>query len=104
MKPIRSLFFPACASLLLVHAAFTDPAITGVTAQQRYPWNGKVDITYTVSGDIASTASAQGRIPSLKVAATDDTTETTYVATSLDGDTTLTDGTHRIVWDMGRRG
>ncbi len=34
-------------------AAFAAPTITGVTAQQRYPWNGKVDISYTVTGDIA---------------------------------------------------
>ena len=37
-------------------AAFAAPTITGVTAQQRYPWNGKVDISYTVTGDIAAEA------------------------------------------------
>ena len=31
-------------------------AITDVTAQQRCPWNGKVDISYTVTGDIAAEA------------------------------------------------
>ena len=31
-------------------ALANPPIITNVTAQQRYPWNGKVDITCTVSG------------------------------------------------------
>ena len=39
----------------IVSVAGADtPTITGVTAQQRYPWNGKVDISYTVAGDIGS--------------------------------------------------
>ena len=39
-----------------------SPTITGVTAQQRYPWNGKVDISYTVTSGfgVASDKSAQG--------------------------------------------
>jgi len=28
--------------------------ITGATAKQRYPWNGKVDITYTLTGDVTA--------------------------------------------------
>lgn len=30
--------------------AFGEVAVTGVTAKQRYPWNGLVDITVTLSG------------------------------------------------------
>jgi formylglycine-generating enzyme required for sulfatase activity len=91
-------------SLLLAHASLAAPAITGVTAQQRYPWNGKVDITYTVSGDIAAAAKAQAAIPSLKVTATDQDSGTTYTATSLSGDTGLADGAHSLVWDMDADG
>ncbi|MBR4172224.1 MAG: formylglycine-generating enzyme family protein [Kiritimatiellae bacterium] len=80
--------------------ALATPSITNVTAQQRYPWNGKVDISYTVSGDIpASAPSAM-----LKVTARDETSETSFVASSLTGDTTLTDGTHSLVWDMEAQG
>ena len=88
------------------HMAFAEPAITGVTAQQRYPWNGKVDITYTVSGDIANTAKQQALITSLKVTATDRETGTAYTATalSLSGNTGLGDGTHTLVWDMDAEG
>ena len=84
--------------------AFASPAITGVTAQQRYPWNGKVDITYTASGDIPATAKEQALITSLKVTATDQETGTSYTATSLSGDMSLANGTHSIVWDMDAQG
>ena len=91
-------------SVVIILPALANPAITGVTAQQRYPWNGKVDITYTVSGDIAAAANAQAAISMLKITATDQETGTTYTATSLSGDTGLTDGMHNFVWDMDAQG
>lgn len=94
----------AFAALAAAHLAVATPTITDVTAQQHYPWDGKVDITYTVSGDIAATAMEQGLITSLKVTATDGMTGTSYAATSLSGDASLADGTHSIVWDMGAQG
>ena len=94
----------AIATILLATSSPAAPAITGVTAQQRYPWNGKVDITYTVSGDIAAATHAQAAIPSLKVTARDQDTGTSYTATSLSGDTGLSDGTHALVWDMDTQG
>ena len=81
-------------------AIAATPTITGVTAQQRYPWNGKVDISYTVTGDIAAEAKERGLLTSLKVTATDRDANTTYTATSLSGDKSLAAGTHSIVWDM----
>ena len=66
MKIIRLSYLTVAASILLATTTLADPAIIGVTAQQRYPWNGKVDITYTVSGDIAATARQQALITSLK--------------------------------------
>ena len=85
-------------------ASAAAPTITGVTAQQRYPWNGKVDISYTVTGDIAEAAKQQAVLTSLKVTATDRDANKTYTATQLSGDTALTAGTHAIVWDMGAEG
>jgi len=84
-------------------AAFADPSITEVTAVQRYPWNGKVDISYKASG-IASAAKENGWLTSLKVTATDKQSGTTYTATSLTGDTSVSDGTHAAVWDMSAQG
>ena len=80
------------------------PTISGVTAQQRYPWNGKVDISYTVTGDIAAEAKQRAVFTSLKVTAIDNVANTTNIATHLSGDTALTAGTHKFVWDMNAEG
>ncbi len=87
-------------------SGFTSPTIFGVTAQQRYPWNGKVDITYTVFGDIAGYALTNGLITTLKVTASDKVANKTYTATAaaLSGATTLTEGNHAIVWDLDQQG
>ena len=91
-------------SVLVVKVFAEMPSITGVTAQQRYPWNGKVDISYTVTGDIAAEAKQQALLTSVKVTATDRTANTMYTATQLSGDLALTAGTHSIVWDMDAEG
>ena len=71
-------------SALVCMASFAaTPTITGVTAQQRYPWNGKVDISYTITGDIAAEANQRAVFTSLKVTATDKDTEAIYEATQL---------------------
>lgn len=83
--------------------AFADPSITNVTAKQRYPWNGKVDITYTASG-IETAAKENAWTTSIKVTAKDNDTDTTYTATTLTGDTSFADGSHALVWDMAAQG
>ncbi len=95
------------ALILMLHGSISYaamPTITGVTAQQRYPWNGKVDISYTVTGDIAEEAKQQAVLTSLKVTAIDMVANTTNIATQLSGDLSLEDGTHAIVWDMNAEG
>ena len=95
----------AVAIIAISFATQADtPTITNVTAQQRYPWNGKVDIAYTVSGGIAAMARQDALITSLKVTATDVDAGQTYTASSLSGDMGFTDGTHNIVWDMDADG
>ena len=87
--------------------ALATPTITNVTAQQRYPWNGKVDISYTVSGmeDLETVKKEYGLLAlNLKVSAIDYDSVTTNVASALSGDTALTNGTHSIVWDMDADG
>lgn len=43
-----------CARTILAGAALAaEPAIS-VTAKQRYPWNGLVDVDFTVAGDSGS--------------------------------------------------
>lgn len=97
----------AVADLLIGFASASfaaTPTITSVTAQQRYPWNGKVDISYTVTGDIAAEAKQKALITSFKATATDKVANKTYTATKLSGDRALTAGTHKFVWDLGAEG
>ena len=60
------------ASFYMAFTMFAaTPTITGVTAQQRYPWNGKVDISYTITGDISAIAHEPYMVNVLKVSAMD---------------------------------
>ena len=105
MKSIlTTLVVVAAATITSYTADAAAPTITGVTAQQRYPWNGKVDISYTVTGDIAAEAKQRAVFTSLKVTAIDKVANTTNIATQLSGDTALTAGTHKFVWDMNAEG
>ncbi|MBQ6142296.1 MAG: formylglycine-generating enzyme family protein [Kiritimatiellae bacterium] len=104
MKSILTTLVVVAATIASYTADAATPTITGVTAQQRYPWNGKVDISYTVTGDIAAEAKQRAVFTSLKVIAIDKVANTTNIATQLSGDTTLTAGTHKFVWDMNAEG
>ena len=95
----------ALAATVMANLAYADtPTITDVAAQQRYPWNGKVDISYAVTGDIAKEAKQRALLTSLKVTAIDMVANTTNIATQLSGDLSLDEGTHAIVWDMDAEG
>ena len=97
------LILASTIAVMLCTSLIATPAITNVTAQQRYPWNGKVDITYMVSGieDLETVKKEYGLLAlELKVSAIDFDSGTTNVAIALSGDTALTNGTHGIVWDM----
>jgi len=83
--------------LVLAGSGFADTTITDVTAQQRYPWNGKVDISYTVEN------SGTDKLV-LAVWAIDQTTGITNVATTVSGNTAYESGRHHIVWDMNADG
>ena len=88
------------AFMALLCSAAT-PTITGVTAQQRYPWNGKVDIKFEIVGDLATGAA---RIFALS--ATDRVTGMNYVAaaSALSGDVGTSSGVHHVIWDMDAQG
>lgn len=100
---MKTMLF-AMSMLISMIASAATPTITGVTAQQRYPWNGKVDISYTVSGDIAAEAKQRALLTSLKVTANDKVANKTYTATKVSGDMALTAGTHKFVWDLDAEG
>ena len=52
---MKLLSFVLVVTGLTVNAA---PYITNVVAKQRYPWNGKVDVSYEVVGDVTSEVEA----------------------------------------------
>ncbi len=79
--------------------------IRNVIAKQRYPWNGKVDITYTLTGDV-TVGQPTWNPPVLSVTATNRVVGTTYTAltTALSGDTGTAEGAHHVVWDLNTQG
>ena len=102
MSIVKSLMFAACAVVTACAAGGAE--IRNVTAKQRYPWNGKVDISYTIVGDVAAEAAQSGEVAVLKVAAIDKTANTTNIASALSGDMSIAEGAHSLVWDMGADG
>ena len=88
MKLLNTLL--ALCSTFAGFAAAT-PVVSDVTARQRYPWNGMVDIDYTITGsDTEDTAIA--------VQVTDTDTGKVYTPTNfLEAPPTVA-GRHRITW------
>lgn len=48
---MKSIKLTAIAVLLIAGESFAASTVSDVVARQRWPWNGKVDIDYTVTGD-----------------------------------------------------
>ena len=48
--PKKLMMMVVTAALGVATVAFADPVVTDITAKQRYPWNGLVDIGCKVSG------------------------------------------------------
>ena len=83
---------------VVVAMATSAATITDVTAKQRYPWNGKVDISYTLTETVPASQK-------LKVSAKNLITGSIYVASAsaLSGDTGNAQGVHNIVWDFDKQ-
>ena len=90
-----------CAALVMglgLTAFSATPTVTSVTAQQRYPWNGLVDIAVTFNGAESDVAKAN-----CTFAATDNATKTALAiahVTQQGEDTgSGTTWTRRFIWD-----
>ena len=90
-----------CALLMMgfgVTAYSAAPTVTSVTAQQRYPWNGLVDITVTLNGEQNDVTMAK-----CTFAASDGATKTALAiahVTQQGSDTgSGTTWTRRFIWD-----
>ena len=79
--------------------------IRKVRAKQRWPWNGKVDVSYGVVGDMAARL-PEGAYAQLVVTATNRADGAIYVAAAeaLSGDTGTAEGLHNVVWDLNAQG
>lgn len=86
--------------LLIVATAMQSsaatPTVSNVRAQQRWPWNGLVDIDYTISGD----ASGLGVLITMK----DEATGTTYTPTKFHEVLPTGEGAHRVTWSTEAEG
>lgn len=90
-------------SMIVVALAFSarlvfagSPVVSDVVARQRYPWNGMVDIDYTLSGD----TSGLGVLITMK----DMATGTTYTPTKFCEVIPTGAGTHRVTWSTEAEG
>ena len=98
-------------ALIIVYAACAmfsvsaKPTVGNVTAKQRYPWNGKVNISYTLTGDVSADVQ-DGDIVVLSVTANDIENGTNYVAlaSALSGNIGTEEGFHHVVWDLNAQG
>ncbi|MBR4654630.1 MAG: formylglycine-generating enzyme family protein [Kiritimatiellae bacterium] len=72
-------------------AAFAaTPTISNVKAQQRYPWNGLVDIDYTITGDTTGL--------NLSFSVRDGQNDKTYTPATFLAQPSAAEGTHRVTW------
>lgn len=96
---LKSLIVLVLGVGALTGIAFADVAVTNVSARQRYPWNSLIDITYTISGDVASLTN-----PTFFVTAIDNNSGCTYLASTFTVSPALTVGTHTATWDPSADG
>ena len=66
------------------------PTISNVKAQQRYPWNGLVDIDYTITGDTTGL--------NLSFSVRDEQNNKTYTPATFLAPPSAAEGTHRVTW------
>ncbi len=72
-------------------AAFAaTPMVSNVKAQQRYPWNGLVDIDYTITGDTTGL--------NLSFSVRDGQNDKTYTPATFLAPPSAAEGTHRVTW------
>ena len=81
------------------------PSLSNVVAAAHTPWDGKVDLEFSLAGDVML-GLPKGTTPYLVVTARDNATGSNYVASAsaLSGDTGTTAGVHRVVWDFDAQG
>lgn len=95
------------AALLAFSTVFVAAEADGVTLQldqvkQRYPWNGLVDIDYTITDD--GVVDIDDNLEVLMVDKSDSSAVTNRALTFLQAPLPMTAGSHRITWDANADG
>ena len=83
-----------CVTLLTATSAIAEVAVNNVTARQRWPWNGLVDIDFTISGPA-------GDIFAIDIDATAAGGATSLSAKTYTEEPIVGVGQNRVVWDLG---
>lgn len=91
----KTVIFGGVVAMVFAAIA-SNPIVSDVTAKQRYPWNGMVDIDYTITGD------ATGM--SLEVSVEDVQNGKTYTPTKFLSLLPVSEGRHRITWSTEAEG
>lgn len=100
-NPRVRFFGKACAFAVAMIAAgaFATPTITVDSVMQRWPWNNKVDITYTVANGIDMAKAATGEDSYYKIVFDAEIGGRTYtIDGSKDVLAPVTDGRHTVTW------
>lgn len=81
---------------MAIQVVAATPTVSDVVARQRYPWNGMVDIDYTITGD------ASGCVAEITVE--DRQGGKTYTPTKFLSVLPTTEGRHRVTWSTEAEG
>lgn len=101
MKTYSPLLLYAIMALIIPLSSFADtPTVSGLTARQRYPWNGLVDISFTLSG-IASGCIAVTATNTATGAAVPVRTLRDKAGNAIGKYTEFSPGKVSLVWDAG---
>ena len=99
----------AAAALAATAAVVGVVEADGVTlsidkVRQRYPWNGLVDIDYTITSDPAAPMGVDDNLEVLMIDKSTEPAVTNRAISFLQAPLPLTDGKHRITWDANADG
>ncbi len=83
------------AMSVMVTSALADVTITDIAARQRWPWNGLIDIDFTIAG------AAAGETFAIDIDATADNGAKALLAKTYASEPVAATGANRVVWDLG---
>lgn len=84
------------AVLAMAEVGFATPVVSDVVARQRYPWNGMVDIDYTITGDAAGLK--------LEIGVEDRQNGKSYTPSKFMSILPVSAGRHRVTWSTEAEG